>query len=296
MPIYYFDEMVKGKRPDGALVKIETEQIIHVTFGLIERTTQVTGIIFAQSTKGRKSAPEPLSGFKVSESEKVSGTPIVFSRNTGAPDLDKGHIMALELGGPDVPANIVPQWSNFQRNGKWKLMENAARTAAEQLKSGVLVYHAIVVYKVYQNLGQASLKGIGVPCAFKVFTWVEDQFGLKSQLTTIFDRTQEQDQTDDMMKLRLFAKADGLDYMAMYDDLTTKGSGKKEKMTFADQGQDPMHTPTYAPLFGPPPIVYSRPVDPQVGNLNLAAVSVAKAKSLLPDTSKGDSTNMDTSD
>lgn len=295
MPIYYFDEMVKGKRPDGAQVRIETEQINHVKFGLIERTTLVTEIIVAQSTKGRKSAPEPLSGFKVSESEKVSGTPIVFSRNTGAPDLDKGHIMALELGGPDVQHNIVPQWSNFQRNGKWKLMENAARAAAEKLKSGVLVYHAIVVYKPYQNLGQASLKGIGVPCAFKVVTWVEDQLGVKSQLTTVFDRTQEQDETDDMMKLRLFAKADSLDYMEMYDDLTTKGSGKKEKLTFVDQGQDPMHTPTYAPLFGPPPIVYSAPVDPQVGNLNLTAVSVTKARSLLPDTSKGDSTDMDAS-
>ena len=60
--------------------------------------------------------------------------------------------MALELGGPDVQHNIVPQWSNFQRNGKWKLMENAARAAAEKLKSGVLVYHAIVVYKPYQKI------------------------------------------------------------------------------------------------------------------------------------------------
>jgi hypothetical protein len=296
MPIYYFDEMVKGKRPDGAQVKIETEQISHIKFGLIERTTLVTGIIVPQSTKGRKSAPEPMSGFKVSESEKVSGTPIVFARNTGAPDLDKGHVMALELGGPDVPENIVPQWSNFQRNGLWKLMENAARVAAEKLKSGVLVYHAIVLYKPYQNLSLASLKGIGVPCAFKVVTWVEDQFGVKSQVTTVFDRTQEQDQTDDMMKLRLFAQADGLDYSEMYDDVTMKGSGKKEKLAFVDQGQDPTYRPTYAPLFGPPPIVYSTPVDPQVGNLNLTATSVTMAKSLLPNASKNDSTDMDTTD
>jgi hypothetical protein len=38
-----------------------------------------------------------------------------------------GHIFALELGGPNVAENIVPQWAFFQEHGTWRQMEAAGR-------------------------------------------------------------------------------------------------------------------------------------------------------------------------
>ena len=44
--------------------------------------------------------------------------------------FDKGHIIALELGGPDVTENIVPQYQQWQETGEWKAMENLVKAAA----------------------------------------------------------------------------------------------------------------------------------------------------------------------
>ncbi len=247
----------KKKRPKGMEVEIHTEEIVHIKFGKVERTTLVTGAVFPQGTKGRKSAPEPISGYQVSQSKKVTGTPIAFARNTGAPDLDKGHVMALELGGPDVPANIVPQWSNFQRNGYWKKMETAVRGEAEKLEeqqkltgaAATLYFNAVVLYKPYQKLPLASLDGLGVPTHLTVTTWVQDTKGNISQKKTVFDAKQEQDKTDDMINVRLFEKADktdeadDVDYPSMYQDVQV---GKKKKLEFVDSGQDDKYRPIYS--------------------------------------------------
>lgn len=72
----------------------------------------VTGVISVQRTTGRENPPSPLSGFE------CAYTPFA-----------KGHVMALELGGPDIPANIVPQYGLWQGNGEWRTME--ARLAGE---------------------------------------------------------------------------------------------------------------------------------------------------------------------
>ena len=37
--------------------------------------------------------------------------------------MDKGHVMALQLGGPDIGCNIVPQPSAWQRSGAWRRVE-----------------------------------------------------------------------------------------------------------------------------------------------------------------------------
>ncbi len=275
----------KKKRPKGMEVEIHTEEIVHIKFGKVERTTLVTGAVFPQGTKGRKSAPEPISGYQVSQSKKVTGTPIAFARNTGAPDLDKGHVMALELGGPDVPANIVPQWSNFQRNGYWKKMETAVRGEAEKLEeqqkltgaAATLYFNAVVLYKPYQKLPLASLDGLGVPTHLTVTTWVQDTKGNISQKKTVFDAKQEQDKTDDMINVRLFEKADktdeadDVDYPSMYQDVQV---GKKKKLEFVDSGQDDKYRPIYSqaqrpkletpPSSGPTPKV---PPPPKFGPL-----------------------------
>jgi hypothetical protein len=66
----------------------------------------VFGRIAVTPTSGRENPPGPLSGF-------------VCDRTPFA----KGHIMALELGGPDISANIVPQYGLWQGNGEWRTME-----------------------------------------------------------------------------------------------------------------------------------------------------------------------------
>jgi len=78
---------------------------------------------------------------------KISVRPAGFLRipNTPAPwsgfltdntPFDKGHIMALELGGPDVTENILPQYEQWQENGAWKTMENAVKAVANGLPGG----------------------------------------------------------------------------------------------------------------------------------------------------------------
>ncbi|WP_438011973.1 DNA/RNA non-specific endonuclease [Sorangium sp. So ce321] len=75
---------------------------------------QVHGYVVPCSTWGRLDAPSPNSGF---ETGKKLGT-------------DKGHLMALQLGGPDVSENIVPQPSNWQASGCWRKLEKGIHDLA----------------------------------------------------------------------------------------------------------------------------------------------------------------------
>lgn len=96
------------------------------------RPVLVHGIVVPTTTKGRKAAPEPASGYRVGMTKRVPKKILALSaRNRGAADMDKGHIMALELGGPDVPQNICPQFSLFQQSGEWRKMEEQALALAE---------------------------------------------------------------------------------------------------------------------------------------------------------------------
>jgi hypothetical protein len=67
----------------------------------------VMGIVVPVSTAGRGNAPKPFSG---SPTGKAQGT-------------DKGHMMALELGGPDISQNISPQSNLWQQSGGWRAIE-----------------------------------------------------------------------------------------------------------------------------------------------------------------------------
>jgi hypothetical protein len=93
---------------------------IHTAAIVGQQTAQrVVGAIHRQDTGGRGNPPECLSEFG------CAGTPFAF-----------GHVMALELGGCDISANIVPQYGQWQGNaaGEWRAMEravNAARTDAD---------------------------------------------------------------------------------------------------------------------------------------------------------------------
>eukprot|EP01084_Bolivina_argentea_P053816 98746_1 len=66
----------------------------------------VEGIIIPMDTRGRDQAPDPLYG--------------KFPPNMG---FHRGHIMALQLGGPDISQNIVTQNGDWQAFGEWRHLE-----------------------------------------------------------------------------------------------------------------------------------------------------------------------------
>jgi hypothetical protein len=68
--------------------------------------TLMAGFIQVVATTGRDNPPDPYSGFACGNSPYA-----------------KGHIMALELGGPDISENIVPQFGQWQGVGEWRQME-----------------------------------------------------------------------------------------------------------------------------------------------------------------------------
>jgi hypothetical protein len=77
---------------------------------LQSRPVSLVGKITVQATTDRPSPPASISGF-----------------NTDNTPFAKGHIMALELGGPDVSENIVPQYERWQGGHDWRNMETRVR-------------------------------------------------------------------------------------------------------------------------------------------------------------------------
>jgi len=68
---------------------------------------KVVGTVVPISSTGRPAPPKPYNGYP-------TGNDI---------QLDKGHIMALSNGGPDIKLNIVPQDSQWQETGGWREFE-----------------------------------------------------------------------------------------------------------------------------------------------------------------------------
>jgi hypothetical protein len=118
----------------------------------------------------------------------------VSPRNTGFADIDKGHIFALELGGPDLPMNICGQFSQLQRNGEWRRMEVAALELAEEM-SPKLIFMSIGI--VYGNT--SSAKRSRVPLGFLIEL---SDTGQSGSLLKSFKILNTQDLTDDKMLYR----------------------------------------------------------------------------------------------
>jgi hypothetical protein len=82
------------------------------------RPKQISGLIMPGLTVGRRgTTPQPSSGFNTD----------------GEGDVDPGHVMALHLGGPDNPLNIVPQWARWQRLEEWRQMERDLDAQARKI-------------------------------------------------------------------------------------------------------------------------------------------------------------------
>src|SRR5262249_38629490 len=165
-------------------------------------------IIVPAGPAGRPTAPEPLSGVRVSQAATSEARyrydPLTGRNynNEGMPDVQKGHIMALELGGPDMAENIVPQWANWQANGVWRKNENALCDQAREgmkTKGCFLLFHALVRYPKTGGFIRMAF-----PSGFKVaVTVVDKDCNPLSPPNVVFNQQQVQDVTDDKMFLRL---------------------------------------------------------------------------------------------
>ena len=110
-----FNTLVLGmaRPPWAGAVKISDNDPASTVLNL-KNPRKVEGIVVPVFTTGRPGAPKP-----------ISGAP------TGAAlSLDKGHLMALELGGPDVSSNIIPQENLWQQSGGWRQLEVAVAAQA----------------------------------------------------------------------------------------------------------------------------------------------------------------------
>lgn len=184
-----------GKRSvDAGSVKRTRETTKHVSLGTTHRTTEVSGFIDPQSTRERRSAPDTSAEIRTST---AGAAKTAKNRDTGITGAHKGHLMALELGGPDIPENIVPQWGNFQANGVWREAEKAALVKANALDEGHrLRFTANAFYKKYQHPEQATRRGLTVPIGFKITVVEVDGDDKEIGSEELFNGEQEWNETD----------------------------------------------------------------------------------------------------
>jgi len=119
--LFFFDGAPKERVMNGipyGPVTIDFEKLKHPRVGFGSRPIRVAGLIIPGSTVGtRQPTPSPWAGFQTGDLK----------------DVDPGHVFALQLGGPDVSANIVPQWSYWQRHGAWRVMETELDKQAKKI-------------------------------------------------------------------------------------------------------------------------------------------------------------------
>lgn len=222
------------RKPKDGPVLIDLEEVSHVSGQPFKRPTRVRGKVVPVATKGRPSAPEPSSGFRVSQSTAGNTNPDFSVRNTGRADAQKGHIMALELGGPDIPENIVPQWAQWQSNGVWRQMERQVLKIAKADKKNDIYFDAKVKYREDTNLWTASYTNILFPVGFVVTI---ERYNKKTKekvgdIEIVFDQEQSQDRTDNKLFIRVVQKLN--DNEALWKDWNPKakkgrGDFKKTK-------------------------------------------------------------------
>ena len=211
----------------------------------IVRPTSVYGLVYPCTTSERPSAPEPKSGLRVSMAKKIPSKYRYDSKtgrnynNQGTIDMEKGHIMALELGGPDIPENIVPQWAKWQGCGEWSQMESKVRKLAEQgQEDGYHVFfHCSVGYLKHGVYG-ASLKRLCTPNHFTVKVMKQDQTGRQFDQEIIYDASPERSDVDDQMFMRTLVSLEGVDYDDWVKQTDEKG---RDKSRFVPSGQNPLY-------------------------------------------------------
>jgi len=152
------------------LTQLADNCFVHAaTVGGQPSAQRLVGRIFRQDTGGRGNPPPCLSGFD------TSGTPFAL-----------GHVMALELGGADIEANIVPQYGQWQGNqlGAWRRMEIAVGNAH--------VDADVFLCEISYDAGPFPLTYIDQATAFstvgggaKLFHWREARIPVRFRVWTL---------------------------------------------------------------------------------------------------------------
>lgn len=176
-----------------------------------ERPVLVEGLVEPTTTTGRQGAPDPHAAFQIYYGKKGQlGHSLPAERNFGRTDAERGHVMALELGGPDISENIVPQWAKFQGSGAWRAMEQAVLKKALAVvgEGNFLRYKVVVSYKDTGDV-TPSLNTFAFPSHFRATTQVVGESGdLLEDEVVVFDKAQSQDVTDKMLAERVLGKTD----------------------------------------------------------------------------------------
>lgn len=195
-----------------------------------ERPIQVVGIVDPTATTGRGGAPDPLSGYQVYSGQgQQPKASIASERNTGALDVERGHVMALELGGPDIAENIVPQWAKFQGSGEWRKMEVSVLAKAKALKKGQQLRYMVDIFYKSSGVITPTLRTFGFPTGFKATTQVIEGKN-EGAVEVEFHQGQAQDQTDQMLAERSLAKLDGSDWDPSLNRRKAGGKKKRESV------------------------------------------------------------------
>lgn len=255
-PVKTMEMFNNQKRPDGfGPVTITFEEVQHWQ-GRIVRPISVYGLVCPCATSGRPSAKEPICGLRISRAKKVPAkyrydpTTGKNYNNRGIIDMEKGHIMALELGGPDISENIVPQWAKWQGCGEWSQMESKVKDLAVEGQNSVNPYHVIFHCSVGylkmnpQTMGGADLHRVCAPNHFTVTVSKREKGGRESVIRT-FDFDPEQSGVDDKVALRKLVEVDrkslGKDWEG-YDDWVEQTDEKgRDTSTFVPSGQNPLY-------------------------------------------------------
>ncbi|MFN7997605.1 MAG: DNA/RNA non-specific endonuclease [Bryobacteraceae bacterium] len=144
-------------------------------------------------TTGRNNIPpEPLCGFVCDD------TP-----------FSKGHIMAFELGGPDISANIVPQYGQWNRAGDWRAMEMSVSSRfAGQFYVAILSYN----FASKDYAGQAARFQAG-----EVFDWNHEQIPTKFDIFVLDARAAGSPEVTDLTNLLAAPAADEIAFARLFD-------------------------------------------------------------------------------
>ena len=156
-------------------VNIRLESLATPKIGFGPRPVRVEGFIMPVNVGKRDTPPQPSAGF------------YTYSAN----DVDPGHVMALELGGPDIAENVVPQWKYWQRHETWRKMEQELSSEAKKTADNSrpyfgaaptrsIFYRVDVVYKTLGNY-TPTLTGWAFPKEFYITAYVADLTGANPQ-------------------------------------------------------------------------------------------------------------------
>ena len=115
-----------------------------ITITYNEHIESIEGIIIPISTSGRHNAPSPFN--------KDCKTGYIYN-------LDRGHIMALSNGGPDISENIVPQYNTWQRpGGEWYKLEREIHNLVSKEYEWNNIIHPGNELEKYEPLNKAYWK------------------------------------------------------------------------------------------------------------------------------------------